>query len=74
MGIEEDFTPAGAMMLNVELSHAHKELHVRPPDADTAALVCFEDELLTADDADTVSDALHRAAVNARALNRGRFS
>jgi hypothetical protein len=74
MGIEEDFTPAGAMMLQVSSRRLRKEGHVEAPDADGPALVFFEDEVFTADDADEVSDALHRLAVNARSLNRGRFS
>jgi hypothetical protein len=71
--IEEDFTSAGAMMLAVLSRRVRKEGHVEPPDVDGPALVFFEDELFTADEADEMSDALHRLAVNARGLNRGRF-
>jgi hypothetical protein len=71
---EEDFTPAGAMMLDIRGRHMRKDGHVSPPDADRAAFVCLDDEIFTADDADVLSRALHRLAVNARALNRGRFS
>jgi len=74
MSIKEEFTPAGAMMLEVSRRRVHKEGHVAPPDADGPALVFFEDEVMTADDADEVSDALHRLAANARGLNQGRFS
>jgi len=72
--IEEDFTPAGAMMLDIQLSRTHKDGHVRPADADGPAVVVVEDEVLTADDADMLSEALRRLAANARSLNRGRFS
>jgi hypothetical protein len=74
MTIVEDFTPAGAMMLTLSRRRVRKEGHVEPPDVDGPALVCFEDEVMTADDADEVSDALHRLAANARGLNGDRFS
>jgi hypothetical protein len=74
MTIVEDFTSAGAMMLQLTGRRLHKEGHVEAPDADGPALVFFEDDVFTADDADEVSDALHRLAANARGLNRGRFS
>ena len=73
MAIEEDFTPTGAMMLELTSRRLHKEGHVVPPDADGPAFVIVEDEEMTADDADELSEFLHRLAVNARALNRGRF-
>lgn len=72
--IEEDFTSAGEMLLKLSRRRVQKEGHVGRPDADGPALVFFEDEVLTAGDADEVSDALHRLAANARGLNGDRFS
>jgi len=72
--IQEDFTPAGAMMLQLSGRRLHRKGHVEPPDADGPALVYFEDEVLTADEADEISDALRRLAANARGLNGNRFS
>lgn len=71
--IEEDFTSAGAMKLTLSGRQLRKKWHVEPPDMDGPALVCVEDELFTADEADELSDALHRLAVNARGLNGDRF-
>lgn len=74
MGIEEDFTSTGAMMLDIQGTQLHKEGHVSLPDAENPAFACLDDEVFTADDADLLSEALHRLATNARRFNQGRFS
>lgn len=70
--IDEDFSPEGALMLEIRRGRAvYKEGHVLAAKASMPAMVVFEDELMTADQADEISDAYHRLAANARKFNRG---